>query len=70
MLDIQEHKGIEEVNKVEYILSPIYFNDKPIGFFDGVVVNDRCGASIYIKLNYEHSFKSIFAGGNGNNMKA
>jgi ribonuclease HI len=70
LLDIQEHKGTKEVNKVEYILSPIYFDDKPIGFFDGVVVNDHCGAGIYIKLNSEHSFKALFAGGKGNNMKA
>jgi ribonuclease HI len=70
LLDIQEHKGSEEVIKVEYILSPIYFDDKPIGFFDGVVVNDYCGAGIYIKLNYDHSYKAHFAGGKGNNMKA
>jgi hypothetical protein len=43
---------------VEYILSPIYFDDKPIGFFDGVIDNDHYGDGIYIKFNYEHSYKS------------
>ena len=58
------------MNKVDYILSPIFFYDKPIGFFDGVVVNDYYGDGIYIKLSYDHSYKEHFAGGKGNNMNA
>jgi hypothetical protein len=70
LLDIKEHKGTKEVNKVDYILNPIYFDDKPIGFFDGATVNDICGAEIFIKLSFVHSYKEHFAGGKGNNMKA
>jgi len=69
LLDIKELKGTKEVNKVDCILSPIFFYDKPIGFFDGVAVNDFCGAGIYIKLSSDHSYKTHFAGGKGNNMK-
>jgi len=70
LLDIKEHKGTKEVNKVDYILDPIYFDEKPIGFFDGVVVNDICGVGIFVKLSFVHSYKVDFAGGKGNNMKA
>jgi len=54
---------------VEYILNPVYFEEKPIGFFDGAVVNNKCGAGIYIKLREHHGYKACFAGGQGNNMK-
>jgi ribonuclease HI len=70
LLDIKELKGTKEVNKVDFILNPIYFDEKPIGFFDGVAVNDNCGAGIFIKLSFDHSYKAHFAGGKGNNMKA
>jgi hypothetical protein len=33
-------------------------------------MNDNCGVGIYIKLSAQHVYKSHFAGGKGNNMKA
>jgi ribonuclease HI len=55
---------------VDFILNSIFFDEKPIGFFDGAAVNDNCGAGIFIKLSSDHSYKAHFAGGKGNNMKA
>jgi hypothetical protein len=70
LLDIKEYKGTGEEEKVDYILNPVFFDEKPIGFFDGAVVNDNCGAGIYIKISAHHVYKAYFAGGKGNNMKA
>jgi hypothetical protein len=57
------------VDKVDFILNPIFFYENPIGFFDGATVNENCGAGIFIKLSAHHSYKAHFAGGKGNNMK-
>jgi ribonuclease HI len=54
---------------VDTILNPVYFDEKPIGFFDGAVVNDNCGVGIFLKLCAQHVYKAYFAGGKGNNMK-
>jgi ribonuclease HI len=70
LLDIKEYKEAREVDKVDIILDPIFFDENPIGFFDGTVVNDNCGVGIFIKLSYDHGYKTHFAGGKGNNMKA
>jgi hypothetical protein len=70
LLDSKKYKGAGEVDKVYFILNPIFFDENPIGFFDGATVNDNCGASIFIKSSYDHSYKAHFAGGKGNNMKA
>jgi hypothetical protein len=50
----------QERGKVEYILNPVYFDEKPIGFFDGAVVNDKWGVGIYIKLRAHHGYKAFF----------
>jgi hypothetical protein len=70
LIGINEYKGTGKEEKVEYILNPVYFEEKPIGFFYGEVVNDNCGCGIYIKLSAQHVDKAYFAGGQGNNMKA
>ena len=49
LLDIKEYKGTREVDKVDYIINPIFFDENPIGFFDGAAVNDNCGVDIFIK---------------------
>jgi hypothetical protein len=38
LLDIKEYKGTGKEEKVDYILNPVFFYEKPIGFFDGAVV--------------------------------
>jgi len=70
LLDIKELKGTGEVDKMDFILNQIFFDENPIGFFDGAAVNDNCGVGIYIKLSAHHSYKAHFAGGKGNNMNA
>jgi ribonuclease HI len=69
MLDIKEHNGAGEVDKFDFILNPVFFDENPIGFFDGAVVDDNCGVGIFIKLNSDHFYRAHFAGGKGNNMK-
>jgi hypothetical protein len=63
MLDIKELKGVGEVDKCDYILNLVFFDENPIGFFDGVVVDDNCGVGIFIKLNSDHIYRAHFAGG-------
>ena len=58
------------MDKVDSILNLVFFDENPIGFFDGAPVNDNRGVEIYIKLSAHHSYKAYFAGGKGNNMKA
>jgi hypothetical protein len=70
LMDIKEFKDIGEDDKVDTILNPVYFDEKPIGFFDGATVNDKCGIGIFLKLCAQHVYKAYFAGGKGNNMKA
>jgi hypothetical protein len=70
LLSIKDHNGAGEADKVEHILNPIYFDDKPIGFFDESVVDNRCGIGFFLKINTEHHYRAHFAGGQGNNMKA
>jgi hypothetical protein len=54
---------------VDYILNPVYFDDSPINYFDGVASGNKCGIGLYIKINNVHNYKAFFAGGEGNNMK-
>jgi hypothetical protein len=70
LLNIKEYKGTGKEEKVEYILNPVFFDEKPIGFFDGAVVNDKCGAGIYIKISAHHGYKAFFVRGKSNSMKA
>jgi len=69
LLDIKEYKGAREVDKVDIILDPIFFDENPIGFFYCPVVIDNCGVGIFIKLSSDDSYKTHFAGGKGKNMK-
>ena len=69
LFDIKEFKGTREVDKVDFILNPVFFYQNLIGFFDGATVNDNYGVGIYIKLSAQHNYKAYFARGKGNNMK-
>jgi hypothetical protein len=51
-------------------LNPIYFNDNPIGFFNGAVAKNKCDIGIYLKITSGHTIQAHFVGGTGNNMKA
>ena len=55
---------------MEYFLNVVYFDDTPIGLFDGVVVGGLCGIGIFLKVSSDHFFRVHFTGGEGNNMKA
>ena len=58
------------MDKLDFIDNPIYFDDSPIGFFDGVVDGGICGIGLFLKLSNDHFYKAHFAGGEGSNMKA
>jgi len=66
---MNDHNGTSEDDKIDYILNPVFFDENPIGFFDGAVVDDLCGIGIFLKINSEHFYIAQFAGDKGNNMK-
>ena len=55
---------------MDYILSPVYFDDSLIGFFYGAATKNRCGIGICLKLSSDHIYQAYFAGGEGSNIKA
>jgi ribonuclease HI len=69
-LSIQEIQEDIKPDKLDYILNPVYFDDSPIGYFDGAASGNKCGIGLYIKISNVHNYKAFFAGGEGNNMKA
>jgi ribonuclease HI len=70
LLSIQEFHDETKPDSLDYILSPVYFDDSPIGFFDGAATENRCGIGICLKLSSDHIYQAYFAGGEGSNMKA
>jgi ribonuclease HI len=69
LLSISELNEACEVDNMEVMFNPIYFDDSPIGFFDGASVDGVCGIGFFLKINPDHLFRGHFAGGKGNNMK-
>ena len=69
ILSFKEYSAKEEEDKLAFILNPIYFDDNPIGFFDGAVDDNICGIGIYLKISTEHIIKAHFDGDNGNDIK-
>jgi len=59
-----------EEDKLDLLLNPTYFDDNPIGFFDGATAENKCGTWIYLKISFRHTVKAHFAGGTWNNIKA
>ena len=55
---------------MEYFLNVVYFDDTPIGFFDGAIVGGLCGIGIFLKISSDDFFRVHFVGGEGSNMKA
>jgi ribonuclease HI len=68
-LSIQEIQEDINPDKLDLILNPIFFDDSPIGFFDGAASGSKCGIGLYIKISNVHNFKGFFSRGEGNNMK-
>jgi ribonuclease HI len=67
---IKETPFSDEGEKFDYIMNPVYFGHKPIGFFDGAAANGSCGVGIVLKLSSSHFFKIHLAIGIGTNIKA
>jgi ribonuclease HI len=51
-------------------MNPVYFRQRPIGFFDGATSNGLCGVGIVLKMRDSHFFKIHMAVGAGNNIRA
>jgi hypothetical protein len=47
----------------------LYFEDIPIGFFDGVEDNLHCGAGMILKINHHHFFRLNMYAGIGTNTR-
>jgi len=60
---IQENQDELKPQNLDYIISPIYFDDSPIGFFDGASLGNICGIGLYLKFSSIHTFKEYFVGG-------
>jgi hypothetical protein len=69
ILSIKYYKIEVEEDKLDLLLNPIYFDDNPIGFFNGGVAENKCGIGIYLKIYFCHTVKAHFTGGTRNNMK-
>jgi ribonuclease HI len=70
IMEIKEYKDDSEGIILDYILSPVYFENKPIGFFDGVAAGGKCGVGIFLKFSSEHVIKATIVVGEGTNTKA
>jgi len=54
ILSIKEYTDIADEDKFEHILNPFFFDDTPIGFFDGTVVDNVCGIGIFENHSRPH----------------
>jgi len=63
ILSFQYYSINLDEDKLDLILNPIYFDDNPIGFFDGIAAENICGIGIYLKLSFKHTVKAHFFGG-------
>jgi hypothetical protein len=53
---IKDHGGNNTRDRMDYILSPVDFDNSTIGFFDGVVARGICGVGLFLKLNIDHLY--------------
>ena len=65
----KEYKDVYEGLSMDYILSPVYFENKPIGFFDGDAAGGKCGVGIFLKFSSKHVVKATLVVGEGTNIK-
>ena len=56
--------------RIDCIMNLVYFEEKPFGFFGGVVTGGVCGVGIIFKLNVQHFFRGYLVVGAGTNNKA
>ena len=53
----------------DLLLNHIYFDQRPIGFFDGAAARGECGVGIVLRMNGSHYYKLFLAIGPSNNIK-
>jgi len=63
LLSIQDSHDEFKPDRLGYILNPVYFDDSPIGFFDGAADGGFCGIGLLLKISKDRYFKPHFAGG-------
>jgi hypothetical protein len=70
VLAIKEMSGENKDDCLDFIMNPVYFDNRPIGFFDGAVAGGVCGVGIVLKLSSHHFFRAQLVVGVGSNIKA
>ena len=66
---VKEFPNTVEGENFDFILNPVYFGQKPLVFFDGVVVCGSCSVGIVLKLSSYQFYKIHLAIGRGTNIK-
>jgi len=67
---VKEFPYSSEGDTFDFILSPTYFGDRRIGFFDGATAGGDCGIGVFLKLSQVHFLKIHLNVGSGTNVKA
>jgi len=68
--DIKEIPSDYTYSPCDFLLNPIYFDKRAIGFFNGVAARGECGVGIELRLNGSHYYRIFLAIGPGSNTKA
>jgi len=66
---IKELPSDDTNSPYDFLLNPIYFDKRLIGFFDGVSSRGECGVGIVLRLNGSHYYKLFLAMDPGSNIK-
>jgi len=70
VLAIKDLSGENKDDCLDFIMSLVYFDNRPIGFFDGAAARGVCGVGIVLKLSSNHFFRAQLLVGVGSNIKA
>ena len=69
MLDMNNFLVPNKGELFYFILNRVYFDNNPIGFFDGAAERGICGVGIVLNFNTQHFFKAHYFAGVGTNTK-
>jgi len=69
-LAIKEMPCDNRDENLDYLMNLVYFEERPIGFFDSVVAGGECGVGIVLKLIGFHFYRVHLIVGASTNIKA
>jgi hypothetical protein len=70
VLAIKEMPCDNRDENLDYLMNLVYFEERPIGFFDGVVAGGECGVGNVLKSSGFHFYRVHIILGTGTNIKA